>query len=117
MVQLISRHYLIKGRVQGVGFRRFVEARARSLGLVGAVRNLADGRVEFLARGDAASIRDFERLIAQGPALSQVTEILSGDVSGEVYGEWRSSDAILEGTADQFSVLKDGEEPWSVSKN
>ncbi len=47
----ITKHYLISGRVQGVGFRAFTERSARLLGLMGWVRNLEDGRVEAVATG------------------------------------------------------------------
>jgi acylphosphatase len=63
---------LIEGRVQGVGYRAFVERRAAPLGLVGYAMNLADGRVRVHVEGDRAAI---ERLIvdlARGPRLARV---------------------------------------------
>lgn len=67
---------IVRGRVQGVGFRDFVEMRARSLGLTGYVRNLSDGRsVEVVAEGLR---HDLERLIGhlhEGPSGAHVTAV------------------------------------------
>ena len=52
----VARHFLISGRVQGVGFRYFTQAAAGREGLHGWVRNLPDGRVEVEAEGDADAI-------------------------------------------------------------
>jgi acylphosphatase len=49
---LVARHYVIGGRVQGVGFRFFSQAAASREGIGGWVRNRADGCVEVLAEGD-----------------------------------------------------------------
>jgi acylphosphatase len=71
----VRRLWLVSGRVQGVGFRRFVQRRAEELGLAGHAANLADGRVEVLADGDAERL---ERLLAhlrRGPAHARVTEV------------------------------------------
>jgi acylphosphatase len=48
----------VRGRVQGVGFRWWVRARALELGLVGTARNLDDGRVEVVAEGAEATCRE-----------------------------------------------------------
>ncbi|NJL26073.1 MAG: acylphosphatase, partial [Calothrix sp. SM1_5_4] len=56
----LTKHYLISGRVQGVGFRAFKHRRAVELGLRGWVRNLSDGRVEVLARGPGETLSQFE---------------------------------------------------------
>lgn len=68
-------HALVSGRVQGVGFRYFVERIAQSMGVVGEVRNLGDGRVEIRAEGEEALLDSFLKKVEQGPGLSHVTSI------------------------------------------
>jgi len=53
-----ARRFLVRGRVQGVGFRWFVEREAHILGIAGWVRNNHDGSVEVLAQGLATSSQD-----------------------------------------------------------
>ena len=65
---LVARKSFISGRVQGVGFRYFVESRAAAEGLHGWVRNLADGRVEVLFEGDEASVDRAEASLWRGPS-------------------------------------------------
>jgi acylphosphatase len=57
----------VHGRVQGVGFRWWTRARALELGLVGHARNAGDGRVEVVAQGPPAQIRELLRLIEEKP--------------------------------------------------
>ncbi|HEU0122235.1 MAG TPA: acylphosphatase [Bryobacteraceae bacterium] len=70
-----ARRWLVRGRVQGVGFRRFVEREAVSLGLAGWVRNLADGRVEAFAQGPGPSLDALQGRLWQGPRWSEVREV------------------------------------------
>ncbi len=56
---LVARHFLIGGRVQGVGFRFFTEDAAIREGLHGWVRNLPDGRVEMVVEGKASELDQF----------------------------------------------------------
>jgi acylphosphatase len=66
------RRYLIRGHVQGVGYRYFVQKEATRLGLRGWVRNLDDGRVEALAEGNPATLADLEGALHRGPRWSEV---------------------------------------------
>jgi acylphosphatase len=68
-------HVVVRGRVQGVGFRWFVRERARALGLTGWVRNCDDGSVEVLARGDDASLRQLRSLLGTGPSGARVSVV------------------------------------------
>ena len=74
---LVARRFLISGRVQGVGFRFFVEARAAIEGVHGWVRNLADGRVETLVEGEHASVDRIEAALWRGPSGAVVDEVVS----------------------------------------
>ena len=60
------------GRVQGVGFRAFVECAARDIGVTGWVRNLDDGRVEAYAVGAPEQLDELAAHLHQGPRLSEV---------------------------------------------
>jgi acylphosphatase len=68
-------HALVRGRVQGVGFRWFVRERARELGVRGWVRNRADGSVEIEAEGDLASLEQLRLSLSKGPPGAQVSDI------------------------------------------
>ena len=72
---LTSRRFVISGRVQGVGFRHFVQSVAVRESVVGWVRNLDDGRVETAAAGDTGAMERFERAIRQGPPASRVDHV------------------------------------------
>ena len=74
---LVARRYLISGRVQGVGFRYFLEARASAEGVHGWVRNLADGRVEALLEGEQASVDRVEAALWRGPSGAAVDDVAS----------------------------------------
>ena len=70
-----ARLYFVSGRVQGVGFRFFVEAEARALKLKGYVRNLHDGRVEVYAIGSERSLGELRRQLESGPPGSRVERV------------------------------------------
>jgi len=74
---LVARRFLISGRVQGVGFRFYIEARASAEGVHGWVRNLADGRVEALLEGDQTSVERVEAALWRGPAGAVVDDVAS----------------------------------------
>lgn len=70
-----AARFVIGGRVQGVFFRASAREQALRLGLRGHARNLADGRVEVIAAGDAAAIDALAAWLRQGPDLAQVDEL------------------------------------------
>ncbi len=72
---MLSCHYLISGKVQGVGFRAFSQKAARALSIKGWARNLKDGRVEIIATGDEQNIEDFEKILREGPTYGRVEKL------------------------------------------
>jgi acylphosphatase len=67
-----QRGFRVSGRVQGVGFRWFTQAKARELGLEGTVRNLLDGAVEVHMAGPAAAVAEMTAWLGEGPSSARV---------------------------------------------
>ncbi len=69
-------HFLVKGRVQGVGFRWFVHREAAELGLRGWVRNTDTGDVEVLVSGDPETLADLRTELHKGSRGSRVDKVI-----------------------------------------
>jgi acylphosphatase len=67
-----ARRYNVSGRVQGVGFRNYVEQVAGNIGVAGYVRNRRDGRVEVLAMGSPEQLNELRLALERGPMMSRV---------------------------------------------
>ncbi len=87
----------IRGRVQNVGYRAWVEYRAKRAGLEGWVRNRADGSVEALFAGPARVVAEMVALCRHGPPSARVEAVFD-----EAVGEDQLS---LRRPGEQFSVL------------
>ncbi len=74
-MQRIGVRLLIRGRVQGVGYRWWAVREARRLRLDGWVRNRSDGSVELLAGGSPTAIGELEELCWDGPTSARVTAV------------------------------------------
>jgi acylphosphatase len=72
---MTAYHYLVRGLVQGVGFRYFALRQAQALGLRGWVRNLPDGAVEVVAEGADADLTELEARLREGPLASHVAAV------------------------------------------
>ena len=70
-----TRRFVVRGRVQGVGFRWFVEREAHILGIAGWVRNNSDGSVEVLAAGTRDQLSGLRSRLQQGPRASRVDDV------------------------------------------
>ena len=74
MTEIVT-HAVIRGRVQGVGFRDWTVEAARARGLSGWVRNLPDGTVELLAAGPRAEVEALLAECAEGPPSARVSDV------------------------------------------
>jgi acylphosphatase len=84
-------HVRIEGRVQGVGYRAFVETRAAELGLTGWVRNRRDGSVEAVLQGSPDAIEAVLDACRAGPPASRVARL---DIIGEGVGAFDGFDVL-----------------------
>ena len=78
-----AKKITVHGRVQGVGFRYFVEHAANGLGLAGSVRNCPDSTVEIMVEGDAGKIVEFIERVEQGPPLARVRRVDVADIPAQ----------------------------------
>jgi acylphosphatase len=90
-----ARRFVVRGRVQGVGFRWFVEREAHMLGVSGWVRNNADGSVEVLAMGTREQLLGLRSRLQQGPRAARVDAVeekeakpVAGLNSFRIEGAW-----------------------------
>jgi len=75
-----AKHYVIRGDVQGVGYRYFTKGIAERLGVKGFVRNLHSGEVEVHAEADDVTLQRFKSELERGPRMAQVSEVVEEDV-------------------------------------
>ena len=68
-------HAVVRGDVQGVGFRYFVQRKAQQLGLSGWVRNNDDGTVELVAEGEQDKLDELKRALQEGPRMARVQRV------------------------------------------
>jgi acylphosphatase len=81
------RHFLIHGRVQGVGFRWFVHREASELDLHGWVRNTEDGEVEVVAAGNVPDLDELRASLHRGPRGSRVDRVIEHELAeSEAHG-------------------------------
>lgn len=78
-----TKHLIITGRVQGVGFRQATHQKARQIGITGWVRNRKDGTVETMIQGDPPSIEAMIEWLRHGPMLAKVTHLEIEEADGE----------------------------------
>lgn len=79
----ISKHLIISGRVQGVGFRHFTYKTARALGIKGWVKNLQDGTVETVFSGSPQDVNRMKERLKEGPPRARVQNIEEVELTTE----------------------------------
>lgn len=93
LMKAVTKHLMITGNVQGVGFRAYTRRAARTVGVTGWVRNLADGQVEMLLHGDPDRVDGVIQQIAGGPPGARVESMVVDDVE-------------MDETLDQFTIRR-----------
>jgi acylphosphatase len=90
-----ARRFVVRGRVQGVGFRWFVEREAHILGIAGWVRNNHDGSVEVQAQGTRDQLMGLRSRLREGPRAARVDAVeesdaqpVAGLISFRIEGAW-----------------------------
>lgn len=76
--------FLVRGMVQGVGYRWFVRRVASRLGLTGIARNLPDGSVEVLVEGETGRIDELERELSRGPSMARVRSVEKSELPHQI---------------------------------
>ena len=78
----VSRHLIVRGRVQGVGYRNYIQYKAGLLNIKGWVRNRLDGSVEAVVHGSPEAVAEIIDCAKRGPRAAEVTAITVSDTEG-----------------------------------
>lgn len=84
MPEVSIRRWIVRGRVQGVGFRWFIWREAQRLGLGGFALNRPDGTVEVVSQGSEEALDAMERVLTRGPSMARVDAVDQLEVPAEL---------------------------------
>ena len=87
---MISRKFIVRGKVQGVWFRESTRRVATELGISGHAINRPDGTVEVVARGDSKAIEQLESWLHEGPTMARVEELVPVSCEEEIAEGFRT---------------------------
>lgn len=88
-MDVVTTHIIISGRVQGVGFRKWIVYQAKLFHVTGWVKNREDGAVELVIQGNRERLQSFSTFLRRGPPLASVTGFTSDAVSeSTVYADF-----------------------------
>jgi acylphosphatase len=76
-----AKQFVVRGRVQGVGYRYFALEAAERHDIQGYARNLFNGDVEVHAQGEESALESFKQELQQGPRMAYVTQVLETDAA------------------------------------
>lgn len=93
----VIRHIIVRGKVQGVGYRAWIEGEAMARGLAGWARNRKDGTVEAVLSGSEADVAALVTKCRHGPGMARVTAIDNEPSSEDMLN--------LRAPGERFSVL------------
>jgi len=88
MTEVITRRFIVTGRVQGVFFRASTRDRATQLGLLGYAKNLGDGSVEVVVSGTASNVEVLAQWLWEGPPTAKVLSVQHADVAATDVKAW-----------------------------
>ena len=88
-MSVTALHVIVEGRVQGVGFRAYMEREAKDRGLKGWVRNRSDGSIEAVFSGEEEDVQSMIVACHRGPRMSLVRKVRS---EPHPPGDWRGFD-------------------------
>ena len=80
ILTMVAYKIIVKGRVQGVGYRWFAVRQAEQLQVQGSVKNLYNGQVQVIVQGDSTAVNEYIALLRQGPAYAHVTDLEVQDI-------------------------------------
>lgn len=83
-------HFIVKGRVQGVGYRITTQLNAQRIGVKGVVKNLSNGDVEVFAQGEENIIENFKKYLKIGSIVSKVVSIEETILDREKFEEFQT---------------------------
>lgn len=78
----VCRHLIVRGRVQGVGYRNYIQYKAGLLNIKGWVRNRLDGSVEAVVHGSPEAVAEIIDCAKRGPGAAEVTAVTVSDAEG-----------------------------------
>jgi acylphosphatase len=80
---MVTKHLIITGRVQGVGYRYYLAYKAQQFNITGWVRNRSDGSVEAVIQGTAENVEALILRAHRGPPKASVSDVTVKETSGE----------------------------------
>ncbi len=78
---MVAKQFIITGKVQKVGYRRFAQKKAKSLDIFGFARNEANGDVTVVGQGSETALESFEEYLRKGPLLARVKMLKSSVIN------------------------------------